>query len=152
MTSELNIGAVSKLTGLTVKAIRFYEDRGYIPPTQRSESGYRNYSRSDVRRLRLVRQLRLLGLPLAQIGPFVEKALSSDCVTFGAEIHEVLERQKREIERRISELEELRSDLGELADHVRHCDCDADQSVATCVYCPILDEGGESRWMLKWRP
>ncbi|WP_245765577.1 MerR family DNA-binding transcriptional regulator [Nonomuraea jiangxiensis] len=37
----LTIGDLARRTGLTVKAIRFYSDRGLVPPTIRSPAGYR---------------------------------------------------------------------------------------------------------------
>ncbi|MBP2342167.1 DNA-binding transcriptional MerR regulator [Streptomyces cinnamonensis] len=36
-----SIGELSRRTGLTVKTIRFYSDRGIVPPTARSPAGHR---------------------------------------------------------------------------------------------------------------
>ncbi|WP_240801818.1 MerR family DNA-binding transcriptional regulator [Streptomyces sp. A1136] len=36
-----SIGELSRRTGLTVKTIRFYSDKGIVPPTDRSPAGYR---------------------------------------------------------------------------------------------------------------
>ena len=43
-----SIGAVAKRTGISVKTLRFYADEGIVPPSGRSESGYRLYSDTDV--------------------------------------------------------------------------------------------------------
>src|SRR5437899_6943057 len=142
MVREMNIGAVSRLTGLSAKAIRFYEAAGLIPPARRNESGYRRYSEHDLRRLRLLRQLRLLGLPLDKAKPLLEKALSAGCGTFAAELTRAFAAQKETIARRIAELEELRGQIDQLSAHVSHCDCDPGLSVADCQFCPILDEEG----------
>jgi DNA-binding transcriptional MerR regulator len=61
------IGELAKRTGLTIKAIRFYSDRGLVPPTDRTPAGYRLYGPEAVARLKLVRTLRELGLDLATI-------------------------------------------------------------------------------------
>jgi hypothetical protein len=53
-----SIGELARRTGLTVKAIRFYSDRGIVPPTDRSPAGYRRYGIDAVARLDLVRTLR----------------------------------------------------------------------------------------------
>ena len=45
----MNISDVAKITGLTSKAIRFYEEKGLVTPPMRSENGYRTYS-ADVKR------------------------------------------------------------------------------------------------------
>jgi DNA-binding transcriptional MerR regulator len=51
----LKIGEVAKETGVSVKAIRFYEKIGLIPaPDRLFSSGYRLYTDRDVRRLRLI--------------------------------------------------------------------------------------------------
>ena len=62
-----SIGELARRTGLTVKAIRFYSDRGIVPPTDRSPAGYRRYGIDAVARLDLVRTLRDLGLDLPTI-------------------------------------------------------------------------------------
>ncbi|MFD6967693.1 MerR family transcriptional regulator [Streptomyces sp. NPDC059949] len=62
-----SIGDLSRRTGLTVKTIRFYSDRGIVPPTGRSPAGYRRYGPDALARLDLVRTLRDLGLDLATV-------------------------------------------------------------------------------------
>ncbi|MFI5959685.1 MerR family transcriptional regulator [Cryptosporangium sp. NPDC051539] len=62
-----SIGALARHTGLTVKAIRFYADRGIVPPTGRNAAGHRIYDPEAAGRLRLVRSLRALGIDLATI-------------------------------------------------------------------------------------
>ncbi|WP_432942846.1 MerR family transcriptional regulator [Kribbella sp. CA-253562] len=59
-----SIGELSRRTGLTVKTIRFYSDRGVVPST-RSATGHRRYDGQALARLELIRTLRDLGLPLA---------------------------------------------------------------------------------------
>jgi DNA-binding transcriptional MerR regulator len=61
------IGELAKRTGVTVKAIRFYSDRGLVPPTDRTPAGYRLYGPEAVARLGLVRTLRELGLDIETI-------------------------------------------------------------------------------------
>jgi DNA-binding transcriptional MerR regulator len=61
------IGELAKRSGLTIKAIRFYSDRGLVPPTDRTPAGYRLYGPEAVARLGLVRTLRELGLDIETI-------------------------------------------------------------------------------------
>jgi DNA-binding transcriptional MerR regulator len=70
------IGELARRTGLTVKAIRFYSDRGIVPPTDRSPAGYRRYGIDAVARLDLVRTLRDLGLDLPTIRKLVDQEIS----------------------------------------------------------------------------
>ncbi|MFF6995460.1 MerR family transcriptional regulator [Streptomyces sp. NPDC008313] len=71
-----SIGELSRRTGLTVKTIRFYSDRGIVAPTDRSPAGYRLYTIDAVARLDLVRTLRSLGLDLPTIHKVVDRELS----------------------------------------------------------------------------
>ncbi|WP_173127064.1 MerR family transcriptional regulator [Kibdelosporangium persicum] len=61
------IGQLVRRTGLTVKAIRFYADRGIVPPTGRSAAGHRRYSAEAEARLELVQTLRSLGFGLRTV-------------------------------------------------------------------------------------
>ncbi|WP_030752844.1 MerR family transcriptional regulator [Streptomyces griseus] len=70
------IGELARRTGLTVKTIRFYSDRGIVTPTDRSPAGYRLYDVDAVARLDLVRTLRTLGLDLPTIRKIVDRELS----------------------------------------------------------------------------
>ncbi|MFC5723968.1 MerR family transcriptional regulator [Streptomyces gamaensis] len=56
-----SIGELARLTGLTVKTIRFRSDTGVVPPTDRTPAGYRLYDQEALARLGLVRTLRLRG-------------------------------------------------------------------------------------------
>ncbi|OZB88285.1 MAG: MerR family transcriptional regulator [Microbacterium sp. 14-71-5] len=71
-----SIGELARRTGLTVKTVRFYSDRGIVPPTDRSAAGYRRYDDGAVARLDLVRTLRELGLDLPTIHRVVDRELS----------------------------------------------------------------------------
>ncbi|MFG3114571.1 MerR family transcriptional regulator [Streptomyces sp. NPDC048197] len=71
-----SIGELARRTGLTVKTIRFYSDRGIVAPTDRSPAGYRRYDATAVARLELVRTLRDLGLDLATVRKVMEREVS----------------------------------------------------------------------------
>ena len=68
------IGELARLSGLSVKTIRFYSDRGLVPPAERTEAGYRVYDDRALARLELIRALRELGASLAD----VERVLSRE--------------------------------------------------------------------------
>lgn len=139
---QLTIGEVARRTGLSAKTIRFYEDEGCIPPIARGESGYRLYTEGDVWRLNLIRQLRLLGLPLAEARTLVTNSFDTECAVFANDLTALLERQKREIERQIAELEDLRSRIGVIEGHIDHCQCDPGATVGDCFCCSLLNEEG----------
>ena len=74
MRSTLTIGQVAKATGINAKTIRYYEEAGVAPPPQRSQSGYRMYSETDVRRFDLIRRARSLDMTLSDVKQLAELA------------------------------------------------------------------------------
>lgn len=65
-TPQLSIGQVAERTGLSVSAIRFYEERGLVAPL-RNAGGQRRFLRSDIRRLSFVLIAQQLGFSLEEI-------------------------------------------------------------------------------------
>ncbi len=69
----LRIQEVAAETGLTTRAIRYYEEIGLLEPAARSDGAYRLFDASDLDRLRFIRSLRDdAGFSLAQIGQLLE--------------------------------------------------------------------------------
>jgi DNA-binding transcriptional MerR regulator len=71
-----SIGDLARRTGLSVRTIRYYSDRGLLPPTSRSPAGYRRYDLDALARLDLVRTLRDLGVDLATIQRVLDREIS----------------------------------------------------------------------------
>ena len=69
------IGELARLSGLSVKTIRFYSDRGLVPPAERTGAGYRIYDERALARLELVRALRELGASLADVERVLRREL-----------------------------------------------------------------------------
>ncbi len=76
MSGMHTIGELARATGPPVKTIRFYSDCGAVPPTARSEAGYRLYDEAALARLELVRTLRDLGIDLATIRRVLDREVS----------------------------------------------------------------------------
>jgi len=67
------INEVCKITGLTKKAIEYYEEKGLIAPKV-EENGYRNFSSEDVEKLKEITVLRKLGLSISEIHDVLGKS------------------------------------------------------------------------------
>jgi DNA-binding transcriptional MerR regulator len=68
VTELMTIGRFSRLTGLTVKALRHYDELGLLPPADVDpDTGYRSYSSGQIGRAEWIRTLRRLELPLDDI-------------------------------------------------------------------------------------
>ena len=75
----LRIQEVAAETGLTTRAIRYYEEIGLLEPAARSDGAYRLYDASDLERLRFIKSLRDdAGFSLAQIGQLLEDELARE--------------------------------------------------------------------------
>lgn len=67
------IGDLAKQTGLSVRALRHYDELGLLRPSERSEAGYRLYAEADVRRLYRIVALRQLDFPLEEIASLLDQ-------------------------------------------------------------------------------
>jgi DNA-binding transcriptional MerR regulator len=144
MMQPLTIGKVSECTGVSIRTIRFYESEGVLPAPARTKSGYRLYSVNDVRRLRLIRNARVLGLGLPEIRTLVDQAFASECNSFAPQLHDLIRAKREDVTQRIADLHELQRQLDELEQHVSHAQCATEpgQMVAECGFCPLIDEEG----------
>jgi DNA-binding transcriptional MerR regulator len=52
--SEHTVGEVARLAGVSVRTLHHYDEVGLLPPSGRSEAGYRLYSPTDLERLRQI--------------------------------------------------------------------------------------------------
>lgn len=68
----MNINVVSESTGLTKKAIKYYESEGLIYPSKNSENNYREYNEEDILKLNLIAALRILDIPISEIKNVIE--------------------------------------------------------------------------------
>jgi DNA-binding transcriptional MerR regulator len=60
----MRIAEVSERYGLSSATLRYYERIGLLPPVNRAESGIRDYSELDTRRVEFVKCMRSAGLPI----------------------------------------------------------------------------------------
>ena len=73
----MNIKVVSEKTGLTKKAIKYYESEGLISPLKNNDNNYREYTDNDIVKLNLIGALRIIDIPIREIKSLVtgEKGL-----------------------------------------------------------------------------
>ncbi len=72
----MRIKDVETLVGITKKNIRYYEQEGLLTPGRNSENSYRDYDDDDVHRLKQIKLLRKLGMPISEIRDVLEKRIS----------------------------------------------------------------------------
>ncbi|EEX93919.1 Zn(II)-responsive regulator of ZntA [Vibrio orientalis CIP 102891 = ATCC 33934] len=125
----MNIGAVSKLTGLSSKSIRLYEDKGLITSPSRSDSGYREYSEQQVQELNLISRAKNAGFSLIECKEFVQ--LASNPNRKSSEVKAKAKEKLAEVEVKIKELKEIER---QLKSWVSACPGDSNSQ------CPIIED------------
>ena len=105
----MRIGELATQLGITAQSVRFYERSGLLKEPSRTESGYRQYSASDVKRLRFIRQAKELGFSLHEIGHMLRMhdAGQAPC----AEVIAMAEGHLASVEAEIARLQRFRRQL-----------------------------------------
>ncbi len=112
MRADLSSGELARAPGATVRTIRFYEEEGLLRPAVVSEGGHRRYTGDDLERLRLITDLRELGLSLCEIRSVLE--IRNGCRTaaeFALRFQQVLAGHLEQAQRRLERLRRLRKEL-----------------------------------------
>lgn len=126
----IQIGELSDRTGVPAKTIRYYEGIGLLSPTSRSENRYRLYDQKDAERLRFIKSARALDFSLQEIAQILAARDRHEPPC--GHVMELIHSHIDEVERRIQELEALRSELTNLYEagqglpediHMRSCVC-----------------------------
>ncbi len=115
----LRIGEVAKRTGLSVKTIRFYCDQGLLQPSGRSEGGYRLFSEECFAELNLIRALRVMDVPLAELARILEVRRSGVCHC--DRLKNSLSTKITSIDERILALEAMKAELQRLLQSWQNC-------------------------------
>ncbi|MCX8958061.1 Cu(I)-responsive transcriptional regulator [Erwinia psidii] len=124
----MNISDIARKTGLTSKAIRFYEEKGVVTPPKRSENGYRCYTEKNLEELTLLRQARQIGFTLEECREMV--SLFNNPNRHSADVKAHTLNKVTDIEKHIQELVQMRERLLALVDI-----CPGDDSAD----CPIIN-------------
>ena len=135
-----SIGAAAKASGVSIKAIRYYEDIGLIPRTLRRANGgqgagHRVFTDADVGRLRFIHHVLALGLGLAEIRDLAAIAEEQGCPGNRPQYRQILARHLDTVNGRIEHLLRLRRTLESLMDP----ECSPANSRCTWETCDCMD-------------
>src|SRR5688572_4508666 len=109
MNKSYSIGEFSQVTGLSVKTLRFYHEKGIlIPSAVDSGTGYRFYDESKVEKARIIMRLRAMEFSIEDIA-----AVLGEC-NDEADILNYLERQRNVLQQRIQEDRDIVRSLNEI--------------------------------------
>jgi len=116
-----SIGELAKLLEMSTRTIRYYEELGLLNSVKRIENGRRIYTDDDVRRLKLIKRLKILGLTLSEMHELesmwqIHK--TNDIVL--KRLLEILDSHVHRIDDRIKDLEILKNEIIEYQTRIKH--------------------------------
>lgn len=105
----LKIGEVSKLSGIGIEALRFYEKSGLLSRPARTGSGYRLYHRDVLERLSFIKRAQMLGFSLDEVKQIIAESASgqSPC----RHVREIVRRRLDELDERMAQMRRYRKEL-----------------------------------------
>lgn len=110
----MRVGVLAERSGVSVRALHYYDEIGLLSPTGRSATGHRLYDASDIARLQQIRSLGHLGFGLKEIAELLRQPDRSP--------KEIIEAQRTRIDAQIATLNDLRERLYTLATMVEAAD------------------------------
>ena len=111
------IGEASRLSGVSIETIRYYEREGIVPAADRSANGRRLYDAAGITRLRFIRRCRDLGFRISDVRALLD--LSENASKHCKDVRAISERHLSDVRARLSDLQALEAAL---ADLVKACD------------------------------
>jgi MerR family transcriptional regulator, repressor of the yfmOP operon len=115
-----SIGELAKRLEMSQRTIRYYEEIGLLNSIKRVEGGRRIYTEADLRRLKLIKRLKIMGMTLSEMQELEamwtyeksnEKVLKR--------LLELLSNHLRRLDDRIADLDILRNEITEYQERIR---------------------------------
>ena len=128
----MRIGELAAAAGTTTKTLRFYEESGLLPQTERAANGYRDYGPEALARLDFIRRGRTAGLTLAQIREVIDMRDAGDAPCH--HVYELLTARLVDVDRQIADLEALRAALVQRRDLAGKADPSSCPADTVCRY------------------
>lgn len=129
MSPSLQIGEAARRSGVSAKMVRHYESLGLLPSVHRTESGYRQYTDSEVHTLQFIKRARELGFSMAEIAELV--SLWQNRRRASASVKRIAQKHADELAQRIDAMQAMQRTLTHL---IHGCQGDGRPD------CPILDD------------
>ncbi len=115
-----SIGELARMVNLSQRTIRYYEEIGLLHSVRRIENGKRVYTDDDVRRLKFINRLKVLGLSLAEMVKLekIYRAQRNNREVI-PKLIAILDERAVQIDDRISQLVALKNEIREYQARLR---------------------------------
>ena len=124
----MNIGKVAKLSDLTVKAVRYYDNIDLVKPYQKTITGYREYNENDALKLKFIGKARKFNFSIDECRELL--SLYENESRPSKEVKKLTLEKISQIDKKLQQLQNLKDELTYLADN-----CHGDDR----PNCPILN-------------
>ena len=125
----MNISQAARLSGLTSKTIRYYEEIGLITPARRGENGYRQYEAGAVEELKFLSRAREVGFDIEECRQLLD--LHRDSSRQSRHARALVLEKSAQLQQRIESLQAMQKVLEDMASR-----CHGDEGPE----CAILDD------------
>jgi MerR family mercuric resistance operon transcriptional regulator len=122
------IGEVSRLTGVNIETVRYYERIELLPKPDRTAGGNRQYNQDQLKQLFFIKRARELGFSIREIRGLLAMALNTEFTC--AEVHDITIEHLTSVQEKITSLQRLEAVLKDMA---------AECGRGDVPDCPILD-------------
>lgn len=138
---SMRVGDLAKRTGKTVRALHLYEEHGLLSPTQRSNGGYRLYTRESELRVRWIDKLQQMGFSLSDIKQIVAHVEAGKTAPDAMHrVREIFREKLAETREQVRRLMALESELTASVAYLETCDtCDTAELLSACTACARHD-------------
>ena len=116
----MNISDLAKRLDISPRTIRYYEEIGLLDSIKRTVGGKRVFADNDLRRIRFIQKLKILGLTLAEMQELnaIYETHRKNSKVF-PRIIELFDSHKKSIDHRIEELKLLKTEIEEFQKRMR---------------------------------
>ena len=119
--NKYSIGEAAKISGVSAKTLRFYEEKGIIKGAEREENGYRLFNDENIEEVRLIKNARDLGLPLVEIKKLTVGCKDGNCAHTKEYNKKVIDNYIELLTERIAQMKNLRERMVRLQKNGPYC-------------------------------
>lgn len=143
----LTTGEMARLSGTTLRTVRFYESEGLITSRVREDGSHRKFPERELAKLQLISDLRDAGLSLQEIKELI--ALKAGCPNAAKAADDMtanLCERADELQRRICTLQRVHAELSSFLQMLRVCrTCTHPEFPKRCGECEVPQQPGAER-------
>ncbi len=143
----LKIGELAQKASVTVQTVRYYERLGLLHAQRKGPNGIRTFWPYELERLKVIKALQSLDIPLERIKELMEMRPTSESGSGGqVRLTSALDSEIQRIDKKIMEYLEVKRSLLEVVEEGEGClSCQAKPATEVCGVCQRPIAGGKDR-------